>query len=53
MSRAVFFKQSGWMATAALLGGVFNMASNFLAQRMPEGQFNIFEIGRASCRERV
>lgn len=43
MSRAVFFKQSGWMATAALLGGVLNMASNFVAQRMPEGQFNIFD----------
>jgi O-antigen/teichoic acid export membrane protein len=31
------------MAVAALLGGVCNMASNFVAQRMPEGQFNIFD----------
>jgi len=31
------------MALAATLGGVFNMASNFIAQRMPEGQFNIFD----------
>lgn len=30
------------MALAAVLGGVFNMAANFVAQRMPEGQFNIF-----------
>ncbi len=31
------------MALAAVVGGVFNMASNFVAQRMPEGQFNIFD----------
>ncbi len=31
------------MALAAVLGGAFNMASNFVAQRMPEGQFNIFD----------
>jgi O-antigen/teichoic acid export membrane protein len=31
------------MALAATLGGVFNMASTFIAQRMPEGQFNIFD----------
>lgn len=31
------------MALAATLGGVFNMASNFIAQRMPQGQFNIFD----------
>ena len=31
------------MAAAAMLGGLFNMASNFVAQRMPQGQFNIFD----------
>jgi O-antigen/teichoic acid export membrane protein len=31
------------MVVAALGGGLFNMASNFIAQRMPEGQFNIFD----------
>jgi O-antigen/teichoic acid export membrane protein len=31
------------MAVATMLGSVFNMASNFVAQRMPEGQFNIFD----------
>jgi len=31
------------MALAAMLGGVGNMAANFVAQRMPEGQFNIFD----------
>ncbi|MEY2408299.1 MAG: hypothetical protein QOF48_969 [Verrucomicrobiota bacterium] len=42
--RGTFFRQSGWMAAAAMIGGVFNMASNFVAQRMPEaGQFNIFD----------
>src|SRR6185436_5864433 len=41
--RGAFFRQSGWMAAAAMLGGLFNMASNFVAQRMPEGQFNIFD----------
>src|SRR4051812_14506624 len=43
MERGTFFRQSGWMASAAILGGLFNTASNFVAQRMPEaGQFNIF-----------
>ncbi len=41
--RATFFRQSGWMTLAALLSGAFNMASTFVAQRMPEGQFNIFD----------
>ena len=41
--RAAFFKQSGWMTLAALLSGAFNMASTFVAQRMPDGQFNIFD----------
>ena len=42
--RGTFFRQSGWMAAAAMLGGLFNMASNFIAQRMPQGgQFNIFD----------
>ena len=45
MSRATFFRQSSWMAVATLVGGGFNMASNFVAQRMPEGQFNIFDTG--------
>jgi len=31
------------MALATMLGSVFNMASNFVAQRMPEGQFNVFD----------
>jgi O-antigen/teichoic acid export membrane protein len=31
------------MSVAALVGGGFNMASNFVAQRMPDGQYNIFE----------
>jgi O-antigen/teichoic acid export membrane protein len=31
------------MALAATLSGAFNMASTFVAQRMPEGQFNIFD----------
>ncbi len=42
-SRATFFRQSGWMALAALLGGVFNMASAFVGQRMAGGEYNIFE----------
>ena len=43
MERGTFFRQSGWMAAAAMLGGVFNMASNFVAQRMAvPGQYNIF-----------
>ena len=31
------------MAMAAMGGGAFNMASFFVAQRMPQGQFNIFD----------
>ena len=42
-SRGAFFRQSGWMAVAAMGGGAFNMASFFVAQRMPQGQFNIFD----------
>jgi O-antigen/teichoic acid export membrane protein len=42
-SRLTFFRQSGWMALAALLGGVLNMATTFVAQRMPDGQYNIFD----------
>jgi O-antigen/teichoic acid export membrane protein len=42
-ARRTFFRDSGWMALAATLGGVFNMASNFIAQRMPQGQFNVFD----------
>lgn len=42
MERGTFFRQTGWMTLAALLGGVGNMAANIVAQRMPEGQFNIF-----------
>lgn len=43
MERGTFFRQSGWMALAATLGGVFNMAATFVAVRMPGGQFNIFD----------
>lgn len=42
-TRATFFRQSGWMALTALLGGAFNMGANFVAQRMPGGQFNVFD----------
>ncbi len=43
MERGTFFRQSGWMAAAAMLGGVFNMASTSVAQRMPvPGDYNIF-----------
>ena len=42
VERMTFFRQSGWMAVAVVVGGVGNMAANVIAQRMPEGQFNIF-----------
>ena len=43
-ARNTFFRQSGWMTLAVMAGGAFNMASNFVAQRMePRGQFNEFD----------
>ena len=42
-SRRDFFRQSGWMTIATMLGGAFNMASFFVAQRMTGGEFNIFD----------
>lgn len=41
-ARKTFFRQGGWMTFAVMAGGVFNMGSNIVAQRMPAGQLNEF-----------
>ncbi len=39
MSRAVFFRQSGWMMVATVVGGTMMMLVHFLSKRIPEAEY--------------
>lgn len=39
MSRAVFFRQSGWMMFATVIGGVMMMLVHLLSKRVPESEY--------------
>lgn len=39
MSRAVFFRQSGWMMVATVVGGGMMMLVHFLSKKIPEAEY--------------
>jgi O-antigen/teichoic acid export membrane protein len=39
---AAFFRQSGWLMVANILGGALTYGVHFLAKRIPESQYSIF-----------
>jgi len=41
---AVFFRQSGWMMTAAIVGGFMSLGIHFLSKRVDQEQYGIFGI---------
>src|SRR5512135_3272851 len=40
-SKTSFFRQSGWMLFATMMGGAFFYAVHFCARRMPESEYGI------------
>ena len=42
---AAFFRQSGWLMTAAILGGMMSYGVHFLNKVIPDAEYA--EIGRA------
>ena len=41
-SASTFFRQSGWMLLATVLGGVFMFAVHKVAARMPKAEYGVF-----------
>jgi O-antigen/teichoic acid export membrane protein len=39
---AAFFRQSGWLMTAAIVGGLMTLGVHFLSKRIPESEYSIF-----------
>src|SRR4051794_37071982 len=42
MSKLTFFRQSGWLVIATLVGGVFFYAVHIFASKMPESEYGVF-----------
>lgn len=44
MSKLLFFRQSGWLVIATLVGGLFFYAVHIFASKMPESEYGVFNM---------
>ena len=40
--RSTFFRQSGWLMTASVGGGLLMWAVHFLSKRIPDAEYGVF-----------